>query len=98
MLPTSHVVQPELIHVGEFRRNGGFADVSKGEYCGRPVAVKQLRIEKGDEFGNIFKVSNRTQLDRLQPLTPHPATLPGSTYLETPVSSQRFATAGGFRV
>jgi len=65
MLPTSYVVRPELIHVGEFLRKGGFADVSRGEHSGRPVAVKQLRIERRDEFGNIFKVSTRTQLDRL---------------------------------
>jgi len=58
MLPTSHIIQPEHIRVGEFRWKGGFADVGKGEHCGRPVAVKQLRIERRDEPGNTFKVSS----------------------------------------
>ena len=61
MLPTSHVVQPELIHVGEFEWGGGFADVGKGEYQGRTAAIKQLRIrvKTKDEINNVFEVGNR---------------------------------------
>jgi len=98
MLPTSYIVQPEHIHVGEFRWKGGLADVGRGEHRGRPVAVKQLRIERRDEPGNTFKVSNCTQLDGSHSLTLHPATLPGSTDLETPVSSERITSVGGLRV
>jgi len=98
MLPTSYVVQPEHIRVGEFRWKGGFADVGKGEHRGRPVAVKQLRTEWRDEFGNTFKVSNYTQLDRLHSLTLRLATLSGGTDLETPVSSKCITSVGGLRV
>jgi len=98
MLPTSYIVQPEHIHVGEFPWKGGFAEVGKGEHCGRPVAVKQLRIERRDEFGSTFKVSNCTQLDRLDSLTLRLATLSGGTDLETPVSSKCITSVGGLRV
>jgi len=55
MLPTSYILQQELIKVGKIRRCGGFADVSEGEYLGRRVAVKHLRFGTEDAF--IFKVS-----------------------------------------
>jgi len=65
MLPASHVVHQELIHVGEFGWSGGFADVGKGEYRGRPVAIKRLKIRMRDEFDEIFKVSSCTLLHNL---------------------------------
>jgi hypothetical protein len=61
ILPASYLVQPELTHVGEFSRGGGFADVSKGEYRGRPVAIKHLRIGTKDEFDKVFKVGGCAQ-------------------------------------
>ena len=60
MLPTSYAIQPEPINIGEPERGGGFADVSKGEYQRRPVAIKQLRIGTKDEFDKIFKVGDCT--------------------------------------
>ena len=57
-LPTSYFVQPGLTHVGEIGWYGGFADVSKGEYRGRPVAIKHLRIGTKDGFDKVFKVSD----------------------------------------
>ena len=57
-LPTSYFVQPELTPVGEVGWCGGFADVSKGEYQGRPVAIKHLRIGTKDGFDKVFKVSD----------------------------------------
>jgi hypothetical protein len=60
MLPASYGIQPELTRVGEFGWSGGFADVSKGEYRGRPVAIKHLRIGTKDEFDKVFKVSDRS--------------------------------------
>ena len=62
ILPASYIIQPEHTHVGEFGWRGGFADVSKGEYRGRSVAIKHLRIGRKDEFDNIFKVGNYIQL------------------------------------
>jgi len=60
MLPASYVAHPELSHVGELEWVGGFADVSKGEYRGRPVAVKHLRIGAKDNSDKVFKVSDHT--------------------------------------
>ena len=41
--------------MGEIHYHSGFADVSNGEYLGRSVAVKRLKVYKGD-YENIFKV------------------------------------------
>jgi len=41
--------------VGEIHYHSGFANVSNGEYLGRSVAVKRLKVYKGD-YENIFKV------------------------------------------
>ena len=60
ILPASYVVRPDLTNIGEFGWGGGFADVSKGEYRGDPVAIKHLRIKTRDEFDKIFKVSDFT--------------------------------------
>jgi hypothetical protein len=65
ILPASSVIQPELTHVGEFESSGGFANVSKGEHQGCPVAVKHLRIGTEDEFNKVFKVGGRTLLGGL---------------------------------
>ena len=56
LLPTSYVLQQEFVHVGNFRCHGGFADVRKGEYLGRCVAIKHLRFGTRDAFDKIFKV------------------------------------------
>ena len=98
MLPASYVAQPELIHVGELGWGaGGFADVSKGEYQGRPVAIKHLRIRTGDEFDKIFKVSGCIQPGTVQSLIFNPAAMSGGSYLETFISSERLAPLGSFR-
>jgi len=44
--------------VGNLRFYGGFADVNEGEYLGRHVAIKSLRIGEKDGSGKIFKVLN----------------------------------------
>ena len=98
MLPASYSIQPELAHVGEIGWGGGFADVSKGEHWGRPVAVKHLKIRTADEFDKVFKVSNRTRPGTLRPLSFNPGTLSGSSNLETTISSKRLALVGGFHV
>ena len=58
MLPASYIVQPQFICVGEFGWGGGFAEVSKGDHRGCPVAIKHLRIGVKDDFDKIFKVSS----------------------------------------
>ena len=56
LLPTSYVLQQELIRIGSVRCCGGFADISEGEYLGRRVAIKNLRFGTRDAFDKIFKV------------------------------------------
>jgi len=62
MLPASYILPSNLVSVGEYGWGGGFAEVSKGEYRGRPVAVKHLKIKTRDGFDKIFKVRDRTRL------------------------------------
>lgn len=98
MLPASCVVQPGHIHVGEFGWRGGFADVSKGRYRGRTVAIKHLRTVTGDEFDKVFKVGNRIRLNVRQSLTLNQGTLSRSPHLEAVVPSEYLASVGGFGV
>ena len=56
MSPTSYDLQQESLQVGVVQCYGGFADVSKGEYFGRRVAVKHLRFGTRDPSNRIFKV------------------------------------------
>jgi len=72
--------------------------VSKGQHRGRPVAIKHLRVGAKDEFDKIFKVSNRDRPGTSQSLSFNSAALSGSHHLETPISSERLATVGGFRI
>ena len=98
ILPASYVVQPELTHVGEIEWSGGFADVSKGEYRGRPVAIKHLRIRAKDEFDKVFKVSNPARLGTSQLFSFNLETLSRSSHLETLVPSECLASVGSVRV
>ena len=98
ILPTSYVIQLELTHVGEFGWSGGFADVSKAEHQGRPVAIKHLRIGTNDKFDKIFKISNCTRSGTSRPPNSNPATLSRSSHLETVVSPEHPAAVGSFRV
>ncbi|KAF9783904.1 kinase-like domain-containing protein [Thelephora terrestris] len=54
IIPSSYVLQEEHIRVGDIQYHGGFADVSDGEYQGRTVAIKHLRMNKADP-DRIFK-------------------------------------------
>ena len=58
MLPASYILQRESIHVGNLRCYGGFADVNEGEYLGRRVAIKHLRIRAKEASNRVFKVLN----------------------------------------
>ncbi|KAF9784796.1 kinase-like domain-containing protein [Thelephora terrestris] len=48
IVPSSYVLQEELLHVGRLCRHGGFAEVSNGEYMGCPVAIKYLKTNEED--------------------------------------------------
>jgi hypothetical protein len=98
MVPASYVVQPELIRVGEFGWSGGFADVSRGEHQGRPVAIKHLRTGTKDEFDRIFKVGDCTLPGGLQSLSFCSATLSRGFHLETLISPEYLASVGSFCV
>ena len=98
ILPTSYVIQLELTHVGEFGWSGGFADVSKAEHQGRPVAIKHLRIGTNDKFDKIFKISNCTRSGTSRPPNSNPATLSRSSHLETVVPPEHPAAVGSFCV
>ena len=57
MLPASYLLQQESICVtSNIDYCGGFADVREGEYMGRRVAVKQLRIKTKEVPNMVFKV------------------------------------------
>ena len=88
ILPTSYVIQLDLARVGEFGWRGGFADVSKGEHQGRPVAIKHLRIGPKDGFDKVFKVSDYTRSGTSRSPNSSPATLSRSSDLETVVPPQ----------
>ena len=55
ILPSSYVLQKEFIRVGRIYIPGGLAEVSDGEYLGRPVAIKYIKVS-GEDFNKIFKV------------------------------------------
>ena len=75
-LPTSYVLQQELISTGKIRCCGGFADVSEGEYLGRRMAIKHLRFRTEDTFSKIFKVFQLHLPNYLSLLSVYAAVLP----------------------
>ena len=56
LLPTTYILQQELVYDGNNPCCGGFAEVSEGEYLGRHAAIKSLRFRPKDAFDEIFKV------------------------------------------
>lgn len=44
-------------------KSGGFADVQPGQYNGRTVAVKTLRVTMTDDFDKTRKVRRETVLE-----------------------------------
>jgi len=55
IIPASYILQREFIRVGRVYYQGGFADVSEGEYFGCPVAIKCLKMNEG-ESDRVFRV------------------------------------------
>jgi len=74
IIPASYILQHEVTYVGSFHEHGGFAEVSNGQYLGRPVAIKNLKMNKGDP-DKMFKV---------------PLVYLGCCHCPTSISNQRF--------
>ena len=78
---------------------GGYADVWKGEHCGRDVAVKVIRTYSNSDLQKIIGVSREL---RIMPsfrvseyLQHHVEVLQGSRNVENSPASQYFATDRG---
>ena len=56
-LPDSMMVTEKIEVEEEILASGGFADVRRGRYLGRLVAVKTLRVAAQDDLPKIRKVS-----------------------------------------
>ncbi|KAF9790534.1 kinase-like domain-containing protein, partial [Thelephora terrestris] len=48
IIPSSYTVQEEYIHVWNIQYNRGFTELSDGEYQGRNVAIKRLKVDHKD--------------------------------------------------
>lgn len=55
--------------MGRVYYHSAFADVSKGEYLGLPVAIKRLRVNQGGHNG-VFKVPSLTPCLLVPQLSP----------------------------
>ena len=58
LLPTGYVLGDGLIETKLRIGSGGFADVCQGTYGEMRVAIKRLRVDEGDDFTKIYKVSS----------------------------------------
>ena len=59
LLPTSHIIPEGLIRTTEDPvTGGGFSDVWEGIYDDKRVAIKALRLYKGDDIRTVSKVSH----------------------------------------
>ena len=63
-MPTALTVEVRYDRTSDAPYHGGFGDVWKGEYCGRDVAVKVIRIYANVELQKFIDVS------RLSDFTP----------------------------
>ena len=97
ILPTSYILQQVFIHVGPIYCDSGFAVVNRGEYLERPVAIKRLKIPKGDTDG-VFKVLLLDQPPPSPSLTFHPGVMSRNNQLETFVPSEYLTFVGGLCV
>jgi hypothetical protein len=55
IIPSSYTVQEEYIHVGNIHYDGRFTELCEGEYQGRTVAIKRLKVDDRDPR-KTFKV------------------------------------------
>lgn len=92
-LPTSMVVAFSSLHIDRTRlpeAGGGFADVYRGEYNGRLVAVKRLRLYASDDFDIFLSVCILFCAAHKEPALnlSLAEVLPGSRHVETPAPSK----------
>ena len=57
LLPNTMKVLVQYDRTGAALYRGGFADVWKGEYCSRAVAVKVIRMYSGGNLQRVIGVS-----------------------------------------
>ena len=58
LLPTSHTIPVTLIRTSEHPvASGGFGDVWEGTYNDKPVAIKALRVYRGEDIRKVRKVT-----------------------------------------
>jgi hypothetical protein len=55
IIPSSYTVQEEYIHAWNIQYDRGFTELSDGEYQGRNVAIKRLKVDHKDP-DKTFKV------------------------------------------
>ena len=94
LLPRALKIPVRYDHTRDALFRGGFADVWKGEYGGREVAVKVLRTYSNSDFQKITGVGRRLRsLPYANPLTDHRAeVLQGSCDVEISSASERPVT------
>jgi hypothetical protein len=64
MLPSSYILTDGLEVIGDKAyKFGGFADIWKGRFEGRNVAIKALRVYATNNLGKIKKVGYTSALD-----------------------------------
>ena len=63
-LPGSYLLSDKFDISGKVVASGGFADVRKGVFKGKDVAVKTLRVSLTDDKGKIRRVRKRAALFR----------------------------------
>ena len=73
---------------------GGFADMWKGQYHGRDIAAKALRVYQTNDFEQIRKVGCPQPALHTDELTVSPTeVLQGGRHMECPSTSQRATAA-----
>ena len=94
-LPSSMVLTEKVEVEDRIVASGGFADIRRGRYLGRPVAVKTMRVAAQDNFLKTRKV--RTSVGHpghgLNDFTP--AILQGGHSVEYAISPERHKTRWG---
>ena len=92
-IPTSLGVLPFYDRAGSPLYRSGYADIWRGEYCGRDVAVKTLRVHRTKDSDQIARVGCprlTVCIDEL--IMSGKGVLQGGCDMEVPLSSECVAT------
>ena len=100
LLPRTLKVPICYDRTGDPLYRGGYADVWKGECCGRDVAVKVIRTYSNSDLQKIIGVGRwKYSLLECQPTDrPHAEVLQGGSDVEIPSASERLAINRGGNV